>query len=107
MLDPTLWLFRLNFSSCHPKYFWIHHNTTMPRSRFNNYIITTVVPISHLYLGDDETNHFEKCFTGEVETVGLTFEGQYGRTRHLKCEIAEDVAFLANESVVLLEDQNE
>jgi hypothetical protein len=78
----------------------------MPRSKFNNNIITTVVPISHLYLGNDETNYLEKCFTGEVETVQLAFEDQCGRTRHLKCEIAEDVDFLPNENVVLLEDQS-
>lgn len=79
----------------------------MPRANFNNNIITTMVPISHLYIGDDETNCLEKCFTGEVETVRLTFEDQYGRARHLKCKIAEDVDFLPDKNVVLLEDQSE
>jgi len=78
----------------------------MPRSRFNNNIISTAVPISHIYLGDDETDYLGKCFTGEVENVRLTYEDQYGRTRDLQCQIAEDVDFLPNEGVVLLENQS-
>lgn len=79
----------------------------MPRSRFNNNVISTVMPISHFYLGDDETDYLGKCFTGEVESVRLTFEDQYGRTRDLQCEIAEDVDFLPNEGVVLFEHPSE
>lgn len=79
----------------------------MPTSRFHNNLISTAVPIGHVYLGDDETNYLGKCFTGEVENVRLTFEDQYGRTRHLQCQIAEDVDFLPNKSVVLLENQSE
>jgi hypothetical protein len=77
----------------------------MPRSRFNNNIISTAVPISHFYLGDDETDYLGKLFTGEVESVRLTFVDQYGRTRDLQCEIAEDVDFRPH-GVVLLEHQS-
>jgi len=79
----------------------------MPRSRFNNNIISTAVPISHIYLGDDETDYLWKFFTGEVKHVRLAFEDQNGRTRDLQYKIAEDVDFLSNEGVVLLEDQRE
>jgi len=78
----------------------------MPISRFNNNIISTAVPISHIYLGDDETDYLWKCFTGEVKHVRLTFEDRYDGTRDLQYEIAEDVNFLTNEGVVLLEDQS-
>lgn len=79
----------------------------MPRSSFNNNVISTAAPISHIYLGDDEKDYLGKCFTGEVQRVRLAFEDQYGRIRELQYEIAEDVDFLTNEGVVLLEDQSE
>ncbi|KAJ5454044.1 uncharacterized protein N7458_005000 [Penicillium daleae] len=79
----------------------------MPRTRFNNNIISTEVPVSHVYLEGDETDYLGKCFTGEVKNVRLTVENQYGQTWDLLCEIAEDMNFLPNEEVVLLEDQSE
>lgn len=79
----------------------------MPRTRFNNNLISTAVPVSHVYLGNDETDYLGKCFTGEVKNVRLTVENQYGQAWDLLCEIAENVHFLPNEEVVLSEDQSE
>jgi hypothetical protein len=79
----------------------------MPRTKFSNNIISTAVPVSHVYLGDDETDYLGKCFTGEVKNVRLTVENQHGQVFDLLCEIAADVHFLPNEEVVLSEDQSE
>lgn len=79
----------------------------MPRARFNNNIINTAVPVSHVYLRDNEKDYLGKCFTGEVKNVRLTVGNQYGQTRNLQCEIAAGVEFLPNKEVLLLEDQSE
>lgn len=79
----------------------------MPRAIFNNSIISTVVPVSHVYLGDNDTDFLRKSFTGMVKDVRLTIENQYGQTWDLQYEIAEDVDFLPNREVMLLEDYSE
>jgi len=79
----------------------------MPRAIFNNNIISTVLLVSRVYLGDNKTDFLRRSFTGKVNDVRLTVENQDGQTWDLQYEIAEDVDFLPNREVMLLEDHSE